>query len=607
MKRRFLCAVFLCVLLFWLRFSLGGCGRTFDKFAHRTSPAPSPAPALPAPSPDLQDPGSSAEPSTPLLPDPTPSKVLKSDTDGDGVPDVWDASPLDPAQGAYPEYAESETGCASNSGIDTAEFKDAPAVMPAALSGVLDNRGGWDSDCFAVRFDKAGAYSILVSHTPLMNPIMGVETGKNAEPRFVFNLPTLLADDHTWAQCSIPRAGVYWFTITTMAESARTWQYRALIFEDEYADGIPDELHDVLGMDRGDEDTDDDSLPDLLELLTVLRRLEPYRRAGTFSDSVWQEAVNPGNSRKGAVWLDRNSDADGDGIPDYIEYYPFDRIEAFNLPFEQFFPRNDTDGDGIPNFLDTDSDGNGIPDRVEGVFRGRVPVDTEGDGIFDYKDRDDDQDGLLDVNDPDRLEPMELWDERRMPRVSFFNRVRKVPDVIAPGEEIEVRCKALNEASAEDTWIILRESLKERSDPLNVRPRLLGGDRAVFLCPDEVSEGAWGVSLSIGGRRVYGVELRGLRSRVPVLHSIEHVGTDRLRVWGENLDEALQVVFAGDVATVDNANGAADFLEISIPKRAGSGPVYLTSRFGKSASLDFAVGGAVDGRIVLPEGAPGGR
>ena len=588
MKRRFICVVFLCVLFFWLRFSLGGGGRDFGKFAHRTPP--SPAPALPAPSPDLQDPGSSAEPSTPLLPDPTPSKVLKSDTDGDGVPDVWDASPLDPAQGAYPEYAESETGCASNSGIDTAEFKDAPAVMPAALSGVLDNRGGWDSDCFAVRFDKAGAYSILVSHTPLMNPIMGVETGKNAEPRFVFNLPTLLADDHTWAQCSIPRAGVYWFTITTMAESARTWQYRALIFEDEYADGIPDELHDVLGMDRGDEDTDDDSLPDLLELLTVLRRLEPYRRAGTFSDSVWQEAVNPGNSRKGAVWLDRNSDADGDGIPDYIEYYPFDRIEAFNLPFEQFFPRNDTDGDGIPNFLDTDSDGNGIPDRVEGVFRGRVPVDTDGDGIFDYKDRDDDQDGLLDVNDPDRLEPMELWDERRMPRVSFFNRVRKVPDVIALGEEIEVRCKALNEASAEDTWIILRESLKERSDPLNVRPRLLGGDRAVFLCPDEVSEGAWGVSLSIGGRRVYGVELRGLRSRVPVLHSIERVGTDRLRVWGENLDEALQVVFAGDVATVDNANEAADFLEISIPKRAGSGPVYLTSRFGKSASLDFAVG-----------------
>lgn len=592
MKRRFLFAVFLCVLFFWLRFSLGGCGRTFDKFAHRTPPAPSPAPALqsPMPVPDLQDNGSSSDPSTPLLPDPTPPKALKSDTDGDGVPDVWDASPLDPAQGAYPEYAERETGCASNNGIDTAEFKDAPVVMPAALSGVLDNRSGWDSDCFAVRFNKAGAYSILLSHTPLMNPIMSVETGKNEEPRSVFNLPTLLADDYTWAQCSIPRPGVYWFSITTLAEFPRAWHYRALIFEDEYADGIPDELHDVLGMVRGEEDTDCDSLPDLLELLTVLRRLEPYREAGTFSDSVWQKAVNPGNSKKGAVWLDRNSDADGDGIPDYIEYYPFDRIETFNLPFEQFFPRNDTDGDGIPNFLDTDSDGNGIPDRVEGVFRGRVPVDTDGDGIFDYKDRDDDQDGLLDVNDPDRLEPMELWDERRMSRMSFFNRAREVPDVIAPGEEIEVRCKALNGANAGDTWIVLRESLKERSDPLNVRPCLLDGDRAVFLCPNEVSEGAWVVSLAIGGRRLYGVELQGLRSRVPILHAIERVGTDGLRVLGENLDDALQVVFTGDVAAVDNSNGAANFFEVSIPRGAGSGPVYLVNRFGKSASFDFSVG-----------------
>ena len=59
--------------------------------------------------------------------------------------------------GAYPEYAESETGCTSNSGIDTAEFKDAPVVVLVVFSGALNNRSGWDSDCFAVRFDKAGA------------------------------------------------------------------------------------------------------------------------------------------------------------------------------------------------------------------------------------------------------------------------------------------------------------------------------------------------------------------------------------------------------------------------------------------------------------------
>ena len=97
----------------------------------------------------------------------------------------------------------------------------------------------------------------------------------------------------TWAQCDIPRPGVYWFTMATVADTAQKWRYRALIFQDEYADGIPDELHDLLGMAKNDEDTDVDSLPDLVELLTVLRRLEPYREAGTFSDSVWRNAINP--------------------------------------------------------------------------------------------------------------------------------------------------------------------------------------------------------------------------------------------------------------------------------------------------------------------------
>ena len=55
--------------------------------------------------------------------------------------------------------------------------------MPAAISGVLDNSAGYDSDYFAVSFDRAGAYSVLVAHTPLMNPVMSIETGKNEDAR----------------------------------------------------------------------------------------------------------------------------------------------------------------------------------------------------------------------------------------------------------------------------------------------------------------------------------------------------------------------------------------------------------------------------------------
>mgnify|MGYP001669596678 CR=1 FL=1 len=405
-KRRSVYETFLCLLFLLLLLSLGGCrgssGGEGPEAPPRSLPAPQPNPSSSKPLPRPQPPVPSTKPSNP---DPNPPKALKSDTDGDGVPDVWDAGPLDPSRGAYPEYAETETGNSSNNGIDYAEFKDAPAAMPAAISGVLDNSAGYDSDCFAVSFDRAGAHSVLIAHTPFMNPVMSIETGKNEEPLTVSNMPGLPVSDWTWAQYDIPRPGVYWFTISTVAETAQKWCYRALIFPDEYADGIPDELHGLLGMDRGYEDTDDDTLPDLMELLTVLRRLEPYREAGTFSDSVWRNAVNPGNSPKGAVWLDRNSDADGDGVPDFIEYYPFDRIMTFNLPLYQFFPRNDTDGDGIPNFLDTDSDGNGVSDGVEGI------EDSDDDGVRDYIDFDDDQDGLLDVNDPDRLRPAEYLED----------------------------------------------------------------------------------------------------------------------------------------------------------------------------------------------------
>lgn len=593
-KTRSVCAVLLCTLLLLLRLSLGGGGRDPGGAVSETPSYPDPAPEpLPMPQTLMVEAGFHHN-------RPTPSRVLKSDTDGDGVPDVWDAHPSDPSRGAYPEYAETETGFTSNNGIDGSEFGDAPVAMPAVLSGVVDNRAGYDTDCFAIRFDRAGYRSFLISHAPGMAPIMGVETGKNEEPLSLFYFPGLLANDYTWVQCHIPRPGVYWLTMTTLAESVRRWPYRVLIFVDEYADGISDELHDVLGMARNGEDSDGDTLPDVLELLTVLRRLEPYREAGTFSDSVWQEAINPSGSASGAVWLDWVSDADGDGMPDYIEYYSLERLMDFNLPFEQFFPRNDTDGDGIPDFMDTDSDGNGIPDRVEGLLKNGRPVDTDGDGIFDFKDKDDDQDDLLDVNDPDRLRPMEPWDERRMPRVSVFNKAREAHDVIAPGEEVEIRCKALREGKAENTWIMLRKSLQESTVPLNVKPFLLEGDKAVFLCPGDVAEGPWTLSLSIGGRKIYGLEVRGDRSRVPILHSIARVGPDMLRVHGENLDAALQVVFVGDAVAVDNLKGDAGFFEIPIPRRAEPGPVYLASRFGRTVSVDFRRGRTITGQIVLP-------
>ena len=601
MKRRSVYEIFLFLLFLLLLFSLGGCrgssGGAGPEAPPRSLPAPQPNPPSPKPLPRPQPPVPSTKPSNP---DPNPPKALKSDTDGDGIPDVWDAGPLDPSRGAYPEYAEAETGNSSNNGIDYAEFKDAPAAMHAAISGVLDNSAGYDSDCFAVSFDRAGAYSVLVAHTPFMNPVMSIETGKNEEPLTVSNMPGLPVSDWTWAQYDIPRPGVYWFTIATVAETAQKWRYRALIFPDEYADGIPDELHDLLGMDRGYEDTDDDTLPDLMELLTVLRRLEPYREARTFSDSVWRNAVNPGNSPKGAVWLDRNSDADGDGIPDYIEYYPFDRIMTFNLPFEQLFPRNDTDGDGIPNFLDTDSDGNGVPDGVEGIG------DSDDDGVRDYIDFDDDQDGLLDVNDPDRLRPAEYLEEPRAYVMGVLDKTLGAHDLAVPGDEMELQGSFGPGADVGSAWIAIRESWRhtgKRGTPLNLRPASVADGKASFTWPEGTGEGHWEVFLFCGGKCTHSVTVRVVNAHTPILSSAMQMDGGRVRVEGRNLNAALSVVFSGDVLSVDNSGGEPGYFEAPLPERADSGPLYAFDNYGRSDSVVFLRRKEITGRIVLPAGA----
>jgi len=74
------------------------------------------------------------------------------------------------------------------------------------------------------------------------------------------------------------------------------------------------------------------------------------------------------------------NDADGDGIPDIIEFGGTGFING----------SIDTDGDGTPDYIDTDSDGDGIPDAEEST------TDTDGDGLPDYIDTDSDADGLTD-------------------------------------------------------------------------------------------------------------------------------------------------------------------------------------------------------------------
>lgn len=78
-------------------------------------------------------------------------------------------------------------------------------------------------------------------------------------------------------------------------------------------------------------------------------------------------------------------DADGDGIPDYLD--PDSDNDGIPDATEG---RADADKDGLPNFIDLDSDNDGIPDRMEGS------TDFDRDGKKNFLDTDSDNDGIPD-------------------------------------------------------------------------------------------------------------------------------------------------------------------------------------------------------------------
>ena len=172
---------------------------------------------------------------------------------------------------------------------------------------------------------------------------------------------------------------------------------------DQNQDGADDErILDVLSVpdsdgdriyDHRDLDSDQDSIPDLLE-------------------SGGEDLNQDGR-------IDGLTDSDADGIHDLAELA------------SQLFP--DTDGDGVPDYLDLDSNGNGVPDLVENGFPDETRdgivdqlsdsdlngiadnvdagviggLDADGDSIADFADasltqaRDSDGDGIADGYDAD--------------------------------------------------------------------------------------------------------------------------------------------------------------------------------------------------------------
>ncbi len=144
----------------------------------------------------------------------------------------------------------------------------------------------------------------------------------------------------------------------------------------------------VIGyMAVGDSDSYQCTLDNVTESFTneaVAEGMDPAGDPVTASDTA--EVVVDDNEDSIPPDLRGQGDADGDGIPDYLD----DDDDNDGIP-DELEGSGDADGDGIPNYLDDDSDNDGIPDAIEGAG------DADGDGIPDYLDDDSDNDGIPDA------------------------------------------------------------------------------------------------------------------------------------------------------------------------------------------------------------------
>lgn len=131
---------------------------------------------------------------------------------------------------------------------------------------------------------------------------------------------------------------------------------------------------------------------------------------GTFIVNIAEDCTEletPDSDRDGIIDL-VDIDDDNDGVPDAKEYCNADGGGFACLP-GGLDPSGDADGDGVPNYLDpddpavlngcTDADNNGICDKVSAVY------DTDRDGVPDHLDLDSDNDGITDLVEAGHLQP----------------------------------------------------------------------------------------------------------------------------------------------------------------------------------------------------------
>jgi len=528
------------------------------------------------------------------------------DTDGDEIADFFDDFPLDPSRYRFPTFVERETSGNTNDGPSGAEYRDNPIELPARLIGRLQSSRDSDMDRWAIFVPEAGSWSAVCTFEPGINISIAI-IDRNGVP--------VLDSSHRLLQLGsgmhavnfvIPEVGYYYLVITdVMSSRAPNNAYEIKIFRDSDGDLVPDDLEIAQGSNPHSRDTDGDGLCDGLEFLWVQRRLEPFRASGTYSEEDFIRVAAP--QRRQLVWLDFDSDANNDGIPDRRQYINHFVARSLRISEARRIERNDADGDGIPNFIDDDADGNNIPNTEEIGPDPDNPIDTDGDGIPDYLDLDDDNDGLLDINDNDRLVPLGFHEGFWFRNVR--NRSRNNISVVAVAGDTMVVDGIVDVSTLEtlqdlNAWIVLRG--RNINVPLNLKPTGLDErGNLYFTWPEGFERGNVEFFLVFNNLRTISMMVQNVYRTDAILY--EAVVTDGFAaIRGVNLNQDFDIVFNDNQATqrVENRGGSSTTLSVHVPTDIQEGFVFARNAMGDTnpVRLHFTTPTRlISGNILLPQ------
>ncbi len=367
----------------------------------------------------------------------------------------------------------------------------------------------------------------------------------------------------------IPEDGSYYAVVSEKDNMAdESFTYKLEIFLDSDMDGLSDAFERFMGLDPENPDSDGDGLSDGVE----------YSYA----------ADNPDPDLNGLqAWWD--TDADGDGIPDFIEGV------------------GDVDEDGIPNFLDLDSDGNGIPDAVEAGPDPLEPLDTDGDGIYDFLDTDDDGDGLLDTTDPQRTvhaRQSDLLDiGSRVYLLSFESIItgtdgntHTIREIARTGDELKIS----GEGFEPGRTLVILDTLE---GPRNITPAGVSSNEVTITIPEKTLSGP--LRVAVNGVLSNPLSLEIVSSSHPIIYSVSHSGNnlyampgETLTIAGENLDaDSSNVLFSG--ITEPSGFATESTVTVTVPDDARTGDIRV-SALGISNPVPLLIRTEVFGRVELP-------